>query len=286
MRGRFRSVISAFDFISLPFLFVLSVSLFESTFASSSQADYFLQSVRSSLYNFEFLVEGLNSIDSIKFRSDSTTGYREFLNEIDLTHTAENEDGGLKALLDLSSEDLGDIAHESFHAFRANLVRYDSRYEDIEIWMRRRAQIVFPSLSLKQGQWALEEAYGVFIGTMVAARLQIEKMLKKNSENCQATEKLTQQYWRIQWNSKISGYVRNTGFLDYWSHVFEGGWLLLNEGNQAYHAFKNRDPDHYQDDVILPERDKNWIALRLLEGIFPSFQKTFQNEPAFLACRR
>ncbi|MDB5038533.1 MAG: hypothetical protein JWQ35_2061, partial [Bacteriovoracaceae bacterium] len=211
--GDFRALACSFAFVAVTFI----QSLTSSTIAASWQTNSFLKSINGSLYDFPFLVEGLNSVRAIGFKKDTTAQYQSFFNRIVLGLGIDDGAHRLKGLEGLDPEDFGTIAHESFHAFKANFIDQDPRFGAMKIWMKRRAEIVYGDLSESKRETALEEAYAVFIGDVISTRLNVQRILDRRPEmKCSIKQRMAESFWNIEWSSSVNGYYYRDGLGEYW----------------------------------------------------------------------
>lgn len=276
-----KSSIVSFFFISIAFIF----SGFSSqSFAASWQASAFLRSLNGSVYNFNYLVEGLNSVHAIQFNDGTTAQYQSFFNRIVLSATMNDGSKRIKGLENLSEEDLGTIAHEAFHAFKANIMDVDPRFKAEKIWFKSRAHILFSDLKASKRETALEEAYAVFIGSLVTSRAVVERLLKSKDPNkyCKRLE-IAERLWNNTWKDSINGYYYRDGIGEYWADTFSNLWKKLSGNNPT-------SEEGAKDHTILTERtlqdlDKKWIAGFLLKSHFVSSFEESMGSEVYVACR-
>ncbi len=250
------------------FCFILFLPIFligfksTSTYANSFQSERFVQSLTGSVYEFDFLVEGLNSVNQISFSDDMTAQYQSFFNRIVLSRTAGDPSKRIKSIENLDEEDVGTIAHEAFHAFKANIMGTDPKFKAEKLWFKQRAHKVFSNLKASKRETALEEAYAVFLGSVVTARLQSERIIAHAPKErfCKKLN-VVENLWRVNWNSKVQGYYYRDGLGEYWADKIHNlfSWL-------AFSRPVNSSADGAIDaEQSIDQNDKDWISTKLLE---------------------
>ena len=263
------------------FIFIVSTAEVK---AAPWQINPFIKSLKGSVYEFNFLVEGLKSVHSFNFEKSTRAQYQEFFNRMTLGLGVDDGAQRIQVLEKMEPIDLGTLAHESFHAFKANLIEVRPEYLKLKLWMKRRARIVFGNLSQAKAETALEEAYAVFIDNAISARMNGGRMLKKlTPEKCARHLKRAEEFWEGSWRAEVSGYYYRDGIGEYWADRFSTLMATLsgrgapnNGGDRAIFT-----------DASISELDKEWIAKNILEGkVAPSFAQTFAGDQQLLLCAR
>lgn len=279
--GAARSKFGSGLFVSTIFLGGFSVS----AATLSWQIEPFLTSIKGTPYNFQYVRDGLSSVNSVRFGNDVVNQYQSFFNRITLSMTMNDGAKRIKRLNAISNGDLGTLLHESFHAYKANHMDVDAVHLRDRAWFEARAAVVFGDLSTEKGRVALEEAYASFIGLIIDTRLSFSRMISRPSDkDCELRFAYLRKLWEVDWHQDIKGYYYRDGIGEYWAHQLDGLWTLVTEGTKAYGEFKNQDGAIYVNEA-LPELDKLWISEKLFEGqITRDFDHTFAAELKAVGC--
>jgi hypothetical protein len=252
-----------------------------STRAENWQTAPLLESLRGSLYEFRFLVEGLKSVHSFGFKDDTTAKYQPFLNRMVLGVGVADEAHRLRSFSAISLSDFGTLAHESFHAYKANFIDRDESLKPLKLWMKRRAYVLYGELSANKRETALEEAYAVFIDNAITARISaVNSMKRATPENCERYYQTAQHIWKIGWGASVVGYFYRDSVSEYWADKFRGFFRRLSGGDVE------GEDRAIEVSESLTAIDKAWIAENLLERkVSPSFARTFEIEGDLFVCK-
>jgi len=260
-----------------------------SLFAQNAQRQVkpFLKSLERTPYAFDFIRSGLNSVHSVKFDDGVNNQYQTFFNRIILQKSMGTAAGKIKDFSELGSVNFGTLAHESFHAYKANFIDAEPRFEGLKSFMARRAENLYRSIPESKRAVTLEEAYAVFIGWVLQAHDgTLQGFRRLNDENCERQLARMENVWSIIWNSQVNGYWYRDSVPEYWADKLRGIGILIGQGWDAYHEFENREGAIAVEEN-LGELDRRWVSYNVFEGtISPSFQHTFKDEIAKLSCAK
>jgi hypothetical protein len=264
---------------------ILVQAAVSSTEAAAWQTEPFLKSIQGGFFDFDYLGKGLRSINSVNFKPDTVNQYQSFFNRMVLTASMGDGANRIRIFKNLSPIDFGILAHEGFHAFKANLLDAKPEYASSKEWLEIRSRIIFDGLPEGKGAVALEEAYASFIGSMVTSKVQLSKMILRPTEkNCIDRVSFLQRMWAADWNAEVKGYYYRDGIGEYWVDQGKALWVLASEGRKAYAELLNSDGAIFVDQS-LPKLDKDWIAENIFEGkIRVEFKDTFKDELKEVGC--
>ncbi|MBN8553827.1 MAG: hypothetical protein J0L93_00095 [Deltaproteobacteria bacterium] len=228
----------------------------------------------------------MRSINSIDFEIEPVNKYERFFNRLILNSRLGDGAGRLKTIDLISPNDLDTLIHESFHAYKANFIELKKDFSQLNTWMKNRAHIVYSKYSKEKSEMALEEAYAVFIGSILSTKMKFAKNILSSSSSQHCSQRLgyLERLWTSTWNAKTQGYYYRDGIGEYWADTAKGLWVLITEGRKAYADIQNSDGAIYMENE-LPKLDKEWIAARFLDGkVQVSFKETFKDELKKINC--
>lgn len=246
---------------------------------ASRQVKPFLTSLESTPYDFHFIREGLLSVHSVKFEKGVVNQYQPFLNRIILSMTMNDGIGRIKPWSSLGSGDFGTLAHEAFHAYKANFVDSNPQFLAQKRFLERRAQNLYLSIPAEKRDVTLEEAYASWIGWMIQSQTSMISMIERlHEEGCEQSIERLPMMWEMSWNATAQGYWYKDSFGEYWIEQFKAIRTLLTEGMDAYRRAKDSDGAHYVEEDLQP-LDRQWIAKNFFKNrISEDFRETFKNE--------
>jgi len=184
---------------------------------------------------------------------------------------------------ELSNIDLGILAHEAFHAFKANFIELKERYKPQKRWMNLRSKILYRNIPQLKRAVVLEEAYAVLIGSIIIQHRSLSKLLARHQnsdeEKCLGTVDLAMLFWENDWKAPIKGYYYRDSVQEYWADRAKGFWNFLHSGH-----WDISDEPLFVDQSLTP-MDRRWISETIFEGtLTSSFENTFQNELESMPC--
>lgn len=278
-----RRVFGSMSLLGLILTFGATSNLFAQN--AQRQVKPFLKSLESTPYHFDFIRAGLNSIHSVKFEDGVNNQYQTFFNRIIFQKSMNDGTGKILTYDKLSPIEFGTLAHESFHAFKANYIDVESRFEPLKKFVERRAQNLYRSVPEHKRAVTLEEAYASFIGWVLQAHEgTMRGFARLKPENCEHSLAGMERIWNGSWNSQVNGYWYRDSVGEYWADQFRGIGILIGEGMGAYKKFLNEE-NSVPVEEDLQDLDRRWVAYNVFEGtISPSFKDTFKEELAKAQC--
>lgn len=248
----------------------------------------FLKSLEESPYNQVFIQKGLSSVSALKFKDDVVNQYQPFFNRIVLQKSMDDGANRIKPISTIDVVDLGVLAHESFHAFKANFIESDPKYARLKDWMANRSRNLYLGIpSVSKRAVAMEEAYAVFIGWSMTTRSSLSKILvqaKREGADCATSIDLAKRLWAVHWKSDVDGYYYNDGIIEYWTSKAEALRILVTKGKKAYRDYVDQDETIFINDKLQP-LDKKWISENIFNGSMKeSFEETFAKSLQELNC--
>lgn len=226
--------------------------------------------------------EGLDSLDAVSFKQGAIGKYLSTLNTMELSADVADDAESIKPIHKIIAEgghlssDFDAIVHESFHAFKQNIVKNNRKYRVVRDWLKDRGQALFVTVPRHKREDALEEAYAQALGALISTKAYVDALLQKTGtgDSCSRGFEMARSTWKTTWTSKFNGYYNRDSFSEYWSDAFKGLWIRVSEGGDAYRAFKADTTVSVEDSIT--ELDRMWISEHLLEGrLSKNFEKTF-----------
>lgn len=252
---------------------------------AQKQVKPFLNSLKSTAYEFGFIRQGLESVHAVKFSDGIENKYQPFFNRIVLQRTMNDGAGNIKKLEALGY-DLGTLAHESFHAYKANHIEIDERLSGLKYFLSRRATNLYRSIPEGKRAVTLEEAYASFVGWIVQSHQSMLSTFNRiTPENCERMLAGSEDIWNRSWNATITGYWYKDSVLEFWGEQLNGLGVLISEGTKAYQDWRDQEKVHMVEED-LQSLDRRWVAYNLFEGTITSdFKETFKKELEAIDCQ-
>ncbi|PIR23862.1 MAG: hypothetical protein COV44_00690 [Deltaproteobacteria bacterium CG11_big_fil_rev_8_21_14_0_20_45_16] len=252
------------------------------------QVEDYLQSIRvprASKVNSPFMFLGLRAAKGIEFSDSGTNQYQSFMGRLVLSDSLQDGGNRLRPYEAISSIDLGILAHESWHSYLDNYIMRKSSYARFKKWITSRARNLFWDLPESKQLAALDEAYAIYIGSMVTAyrgiQRDMDRQLKQDSWDCGKIESLADRFWSLAWNEPVYGYYYRDTISEYWEDKFTAviNWISGEKSDQ------NSEGIYYVKQSIT-DIDRDWIAENVLKTKFSrDYLETFGSELRQLSCR-
>lgn len=252
--------------------------------AGSWRAQQFLESLRGSPYDFDFLRRGIAATKWIK--PGSHVSYSSEKDLLILPTELFDESGMLKAIDEVDDPIAIDgLFHEAFHAYKAHFIDRRQSLRPLKEWFQGRSDTLFSQpgvvvdeaeahYPLKRGhkEYALEEAYAVYIGSVAAQLKNITNYLQKNvdDERCDQRMSTAKRLWGHLRREKPKGYFRRT-----WFEEFTNGTIL----SAIAKALLNEEDTIYVS-IPIVALDKFWIEENILAKklVWAPFEDVFHEE--------
>lgn len=249
------------------------------SYAASRKIENFLESVKDTPYNFHFLKEGLSAVANFNALSandpNSTALYFPQLGLMRLPETALDSKGRIKPLEDLSNDDFSSIAHEAFHAYRANFINLDESLSVNKAWLTKRSRDLFLNVRRDRREQVLEEAYAIYLEAVVRKVRELKTNLREaigNDKQCRIQMRRAASLWEDLNEEAISSDYRRDSLFDY---VVDGFRLVA--GLEIHRVVDVEKP--------IELVDKFWVQQEILDGRFlKPFEQVFASELQDLAC--
>jgi len=267
---------------------ILGIFSVGSVSAYEWQVEDYLQSIRAPRaikLNSPFMFLGLRAAKGIEFSNSGTNRYQSFMGRLVLNDTLQDGGNRLRRYENIGQVDLGILAHESWHSYLDNYVMRKESYSRMKLWFTSRARNLFWDLPESKQLAALDEAYAIYIGSMVAAYRGIQRDMDRQSKqaswDCDKIEALADRFWSIAWSESVYGYYYRDTIPEYWEDKLTAviNWLSGEKSDQ------NSEGIYYVKQSIT-DIDRDWIADNIFKTKFPrDYLETFGSELRQLSCR-
>ena len=250
------------------------------TVCASSKAETFLESIKGTHFDLEYLNIGLSSVTNISsFPANDPGSYALYYPPIDLMRvpaSALDSDHNIKPLEQLSEGDLTSITHEAFHVYRAKMINLRESLSANRAWMSLRSKELFLNVRRDRREQVLEEAYAIYIERVITVLKDAHDTLSQeftDPKSCRIQTKRLSMRWDDMNSDEISSDYRRDSLFDY---VGDGFRFLL--GMDITRIVNVEKP--------IELKDKLWVQQEILGSSFlRPFNQIFAQDLARISCQ-